>query len=366
MQSTQRPLLTALASIAAALAIAAPATSQQQKVLPHGMGLVEGPLVYTYPFGRTTGAIQLLYDANQVTLGQGVIFGMSFRQSQVTSAQTHPGYTKNYQVTAYTVAATAATMSADPAVNAGTATGTIVFSGPVTLPPINPLLTQPAPFSIQIPFAQPYLFDGSQGNLLLVVETADATTPPTNYRIDAVNFTFNQSTGLSTAIDAQGCVANGRSLSLSVIESAAIVGGSIQQDFSSSTLGAFPVVLAALSLDSQYTDLGIFGMNGCSLWLAPFEFRLTTELPAGGYPLVSWNLPSAPWIEGIAMASQGMGLAASGLLGDSVTSNAVGTRIGGATGPTRNMGMSFRGTGSWSMGTNGVFMAVVALDGVFP
>ncbi len=359
--STFASLLTA-----ALVGLCQPITAQQQKVLPAGMGIVEGPLVYTYPFGRATGAIQLLYDADQVTLGQGVILGMHFRQSQVTATQTHPGYTKNYQVTAYTVATPAATMSADPAVNIGTATGTIVFQGPLMLPPINPLVTQPAPFSVHLPFSAPYLYDGSQGNLLLVVETADTTTPPSNYRIDAVNFTFAATTGLSTGIDTQGCVANGSSLALAVPDAPAIVGGTIQQDFTSSTLGAFPVVLAALSLDSQFTDLGTFGMTGCSLWLAPFEFRLAAELPAGGYPSMSWNLPNAPWIEGIALASQGFGLGASGLLADSVTSNAIGTRIGGSAGPTRNMGMSFRGTGSWSMGTNGVFMAVVNLDGVFP
>ena len=36
------------------------ATAQQQKVVPQGMDFVESSLVYTYPFGRQTGAIQLL------------------------------------------------------------------------------------------------------------------------------------------------------------------------------------------------------------------------------------------------------------------------------------------------------------------
>jgi hypothetical protein len=55
------------------------------------MAFVEGPLVYTYPFGRQAGAIQLLYDADQITTQQGVVTGMRFRQSQVTASQTHPG-----------------------------------------------------------------------------------------------------------------------------------------------------------------------------------------------------------------------------------------------------------------------------------
>jgi hypothetical protein len=357
---------TAALSPLALLALAALAPAQQQKVLPHGMDFVEGPLVYTYPFGRTTGAIQLLYDAPTVTLGQGVILGMKFRQSQVTASQTHPGYTKNYQVTAYTVATPAATMSADPAINVGTAVGTIVFSGPVTLPPVNPLTTQPAPFTIDIPFQQPYLYDGSQGNLLFVVETADTTAVATSYRIDAVNLAFNTATGLSSSIDAAGCANGSRSLALDVTQSAAIVGGSIQQNFTSNAPGSVPIVLACLSLGVQPQDLTPFGMPGCTLWLAPFEFRFVTEQPGGGFLPVSWPIPNAPWAEGIAFASQGLGLAPSGQLGQSVVSNAVGTRIGGQLGATRDMGMSFRSTASWSMGTNGVFMAVVELQGVFP
>jgi hypothetical protein len=348
---------------AALLAVSLPA--QLTKVLPHGMDLVEGPLVYTYPFGRTTGAIQLLYDAAAVTQGQGVVLGMRFRQSQVTSAQLHAGYTKNYQVTAYTVPTPAATMSADPAVNAGTATGTVVFNGPVTLPPVNPLATVPAPFTIHIPFQIPYAYDGSQGNLMFVVETADTTAVAASYRIDAVNFTFNTATGLSSSIDAAGCASGSRSLALSVADGTAVVGGSLAQNFSSAVPGTLPVLAAGVSFGLAPQDLTPFGMPGCTFWLGAMQTQLVLE-QAGTYPTVNWPLPNAPWIEGIAFASQGFGLASTGQLGDSVVSNAVGTRIGGQGGPTRNMGMSFRGTGSWSMGTNGVFMAVVELEGVFP
>ena len=43
----------------------------------------------------------------------------------------------------------------------------------------------PAPFSIAIPFTSPYVFDSTQGNLLLWIETTDQTPVPGLYRIDA-------------------------------------------------------------------------------------------------------------------------------------------------------------------------------------
>ncbi len=350
-----------------ATALVAPCLAQQTRVLPGGMDVVEGPSVYTYPFGRVDGSIQLLYDASTLTLGQGVILGMRFRQSQVTAAQTHPGYTKNYQVTAYTVPTPAALMVADPAVNIGAATGTVVFNGPLTLPPVNPLATQPADFGIHIQFTQPYLFDGSQGNLLLLLDTADMNSVPSgSYRIDAVNFVFSQTTGLSSNIDTAGCFVNGRSLSLAVPAASAIVGGTLQQDLTASGAGGFPIVLAGLSLGAQPMDLAPLGMPGCTSWLAPFQFQLAAQQAGGTYPSVSWSLPNNPWIEGVALVSQALGIDASGALANSAVSNAVGTRIGGSAGPTRNMGMSFRSSAGWAMGTNGVFMAVVALEGVFP
>lgn len=353
-------------SIAVALATAA-LIGQQQKVLPKGMDFVEGPLLYTYPFGRDTGAIQLLYDADQVTLSQGLVSGIRFRQSQVSGSQVHPGYTKNYKVTAYTVLTNSASMVADPAGNLGGAAGTVVFQGPLTLPPIQQLTVQPAPFGIDIPFAPPYVYDGTQGNLLLIIETDDATMPPTGYRIDAVNFAFSAVTGLTQDIDPQGCVVNGESLAIVCSESSVIVGGSLSQTISSSTTGAFPLVAGAVGFTVQPTDLTPIGMAGCTSWPESPLAQFAAENPGGGYPAIVWTLPNDPAIEGLALASQALGIAASGLLADSVTSNSVGTRIGGAAGPIRNMGMSFRSSsGSWFMGSNGVFVAVAELDGIFP
>ncbi len=343
------------------------ATAQQTKVLPAGMDFVEGPLVYTYPFGRASAGMTLLYDADQVTTQQGLLTGMHFRPSQVTAAQTYPSYTKYYQVTAYTVATMAAQMVADPSVNAGAAVGAVVFNGPLTLPAVTLPTTFPVDFTIHIPFSTPFLFDGSMGNLMLVIETADTVAVPTgSYRIDAVNFRDNQVTGLVANLDNQGCTAGGQSLQLAGNALTAIVGGSITQTLSSTSFGAFPVAFAGLSFTAQSQDLAIFGMPGCTSWLGSPVLQLVLENGSGGYPSVVWALPNAPYLEGVALAGQAFGVAGSGLLADSVTSNGVATRIGSNSFPIVKMDMSFRAASTWSKGTAGTFIAVVQFDGVFP
>lgn len=359
---------TTLRLLPAILALSSPfATAQQQKVVPQGMDFVESSLVYTYPFGRQTGAIQLLYDADQITTQQGLITGMRFRQSQITATQTYPSYQKNYKVTAYTVATSAVAMVADPAVNAGAAVPTIVFQGPLTLPAVTFITTYPGTFSIDIPFTTPYVFDGSQGNLLLLLETDDTTAVPTgSYRIDAVNLRNNQVTGLSASLDAQGCIAQSQFLTLATDPTSAIVGGSITQNIGSSSPGAFPVVLSGLSFSVQQANLALYGMPNCTSWLGPASFQLVLENLGGGYSPLVWNLPPDPSIEGIAMAGQALGLPPNGLLSDSVTSNGSAVRIGSSTFPIVKSNMSFRSTGSWAMGTTGTFIAVVQFEGVFP
>jgi hypothetical protein len=354
---------------ASLLALAAPsATAQQLKVVPMGMDFVESPLVYTYPFGRQTGAISLLYDADQITTQQGILFGIRFRQSKVTAAQLYPSYTKNYQVTAYTVQAMAATMAANPLVNAGSAVGTVVFNGPLTLPAVTQITTYPADFGIHIPFTTPYVYDGSTGNLLLVIETADTVAVPGgSYRLDAVNFANNVVTGLSANIDDSGCSVQGQSLTLAAAPLAAIVGGSITQTLTSSSLGAFPAVMAGISFTRFEQNLAMFGMPSCTSWMGPSVLMFALENPTGGYPNIVWSLPNDPSIEGIALCGQALGLPPSGLLSDSVTSNGVGTRIGSSSFPVKRMGMSFSNDLiSWSQGTNGTFIAVAQFDGVFP
>jgi hypothetical protein len=338
--------------------------AQQTTVVPRGMADIEGSLVLTYPFGRADGAIQVLADADQVTLGQGLLTGIAFRQSQVTATQTYAAYSKNYRVTVYTVATTAATMVADLAVNVGSATGTVVFQGQLNVPAVAPTVLQPAPFALQIPFSPPYVFDGSQGNLLLLVETADtAAVPSGSYRLDAEVFRTANIEGLVAAIDPAGCVVQGSSLTLAATASTAIVGGGLTTNLTASS-AAFPAALLGLSLVRQDTDLSVFGMTGCTSYIGGFAFQVVLGGPA--YPTVTWNVPPRPALEGLPLFTQALGIAASGQLPDSAVSNALAIRIGSATNPTPHASSAFRAGGNWSKGAAGDYLPIVQLQGVFP
>lgn len=326
------------------------------------MDYVEGPSVYTYPFGRVDGAIQLLIDADQITQGVAVITALRFRPSQQT--QTVASYTKNYQVTAYTVATAAAQMVADLGINTGSATGTVVFLGPLTLPAAGPLAVQPAPFSIAIPFQAPYVFDGTQGNLLLLVETADQGPVTGTYRIDAVQFRSNTITGLVAPIDLQGCTAGGAGLTSSTAEANAILGGGIVTTVTSSLPGAFPSVLTALSFSRRDIDLGPLGMPGCTARIGPDAFLVLLEV-GGAYPPATWGVPATPALEAAAVLTQSVGLTAAGLLG-AVVSNAEAIRIGSNQSPTPRTNTAFRAGAGWFIGNAGEFAPVVQLEGAFP
>lgn len=355
-----RPIALALLATASILA------AQQNKVVPAGMEFVEGPSVLTYPFGRVDAAIQVLFDADQITLQPGVITSCKLRPSQTSS--NYASYTKNYRMTLYQVPVMAATMANDPATNIGTAVGTVVFDGPLTLPNAQALAVQPAPFAIDFPFLVPFPFDGSLGNLLMVLETNDLTTPgATNYPLDAVNLRTANITGLVAAIDTAGCTANNNTMTITGNAATAIVGGTISHTITATNAAGLPFAFAGLGLTRQQVDLGVVGMPGCTSWLGLMTFQLA--LASGtSYPTVNWNVPNNPIFEGAGVILQAFGTDGNGL-GNSVTSNGLAVRVGSSSAPVKKINSSFRGaTGtSWfALGNLGLYSPVFQFQGVFP
>lgn len=349
------------------LLLATALSAQQTLVVPHGMDFVEGGTSNNYPFGRVTAGAQFLIDGDQISTQQSVINEIRFRQDNVAANGTVPSYTKDYVVTCYTVQTPASVMSATPSVNIGTATPHVVFSGALTLPAVQVLTTWPAAFDIVIPLNPPFVFDPTQGNFLFVIETLNTGAVSGTYRLDAVTIRNDTATGQSASMETNGCIVAGQYLNLSVNAAQAIVGGSITQTITSSSFGAFPAVMTGLSFTVQPQNLAAFGMPTCTSWMGPFVLQFVLENSGGGYPSVVWNLPADPYLEGVALSSQALGVAPTGLLSDSVTSNGVGTRIGRNLTPlVPHSNMSFRTTGSWAMSAVGTSMPIVQLGGVFP
>lgn len=358
-------------------ALAALLPAQQTKVLPKGMDLVEGPSVFQYPFGTVNHGIQMLVDADQITAGVAVIQGMRFRPTQQT--QTTTGWTRNYTVTAYTVAMNAQTFSLlsspyDPNLVLGGATPTVVFSGPLTLPATAPLTLTPASFSIQIPFSTPYVFDASLGNLALMVELND-TAPPVTCRVDAVQFrntgTTTVPTGIVAPIDTAGCVVSGTSMTSATTDTLAILGGAVQTQLTASPPGAFPAAFVALGFDRGNTDLGFLGLQpGCFARINGSFLDTIAIAGPGGFAPVVWNIPFDPNLLGAGAITQSVGLAPSLLLSDSVVTNAEAIRVGDSVLPTPKTNCGFHtvsgATNAWFKGVVGEFSPVIQLDGTFP
>jgi hypothetical protein len=352
----------------AALALVASLSAQQSKVVPAGMDNVEGPLVYTYPFGRVDGALCILYDADQITTStSGVILGINFRPSQQT--QTALGYTKPYRVTMYTVPMTAAQMmalgsSVNPATIIGTATPTVCFNGPLTLPSIGPLTTAPSAFTINIPFTTPYLFDGTQGNLFMVLETTDTTPVTQTYRIDAVLFRNTLAEGIAADMDTLGCAAAGATVSIATTNASAMIGSAIDTAITPSLGGVFSLALSALGFDRTDIPLAPLGLPGCTSRLGLSVVTQALIDTGAGFPHATWPIPAVSAYVGLQVFTQAIALPAVG--SGVAVSNGQALRIGSNAPAPVKASMAFRSTSTWSQGTAGEFVAVVRFDGVFP
>lgn len=347
-------------------ALASALSAQQLKTVPHGFAEIEGGTTQTYPLGRVESKMQIIIDADQVTLTQGLLTGIALRPNKQTGTQASSGYTKNYSVTVYQTTTNAASFSADPTTNIAGAAGTVVFNGPLTVPNAAATPTWPVPFNIQFPFTAPLLIDGSQGNLLILIETTDQAPVPNSYSIDAQLFRTSTITGVVSAIDAAGCVANGNSLTLSNAATSATLGNTLMQTLTGS--GNIAAAMVMLGFARQDIDLSIFGMPGCWDRIGAFS----TQLVIGATGTVQWGIPAIPVLEGLPVYSQALGIPTSGLIADFPVSNAEGVRICSNLTPAPHIDCAWyvvtsTNPGSWSKSGAGNFYApVVQLQGVFP
>jgi hypothetical protein len=256
-------------------------------------------------------------------------------------------------------------MVADLTTNTRLATGTVVFNGPVTLPSSGALTVAPAPFQIALPFTTPYLFNGAQGNLLLLIETTDQVPAAGTYRVDSVTFNSTVVQGIVADVDGTGCSAAGASVHLGGNAATAMVGGNVDLTLTSSLPGAFPVALSCFAFDRPLTDLTALGMPGCRSWLGALVFQILTE-SGGSYPHSVVPVPGNVALEGLPVFAQVLALPPSGMLQGAVTSNALAIRIGPPGLPTVHNQCAFRAAAGWFISNAGESLPIVQLEGVFP
>ncbi len=368
------PTMSSRSFVFAVFAAALPA--QQFKVIPAGMDFVEGPSVSTVPFSATTSGIQMLISASSITSSVGYVNGIRFRPSQVTSTQSSLGFTKNYQVRCFTVAMTPFQFEAlatpyDPNLVIGGAVATTVFNGPVTFPPVAQFAVAPPPFTIHFPFSSPYIVDASQGNLLVMLESTDLTATPGTYRIDAVQFRETEITGIAAPIDTVGCGVNGTTLTSTPVATQIVDNGQISVSLASAPAAAFPAAVVMLSLTRADIDLGAVGLFGCTSRMGSFDFSQFAIATGGVYAPTIWSIPNDPYLRGLGLVTQSLGLSASGNFADSAVSNAHALRIGeNQLPPTITAMYGFHTVtttvDNWFHGAVGGISPVVQLEGLFP
>lgn len=349
-----------------AVFLAAPTPAQNRKVLPPGFATIEGNATHTYPFGRQTGGIQMIHDATWVTQQQGLVQGVRFRAEGSDFNANLPGYSKAYDLTVATTPISGIGMTTDPVQNHGGVQPTMAFSATLNVPNSAAQPTAPRPFAIHFPFNQPFPFDGTQGNLILTLTTADTISPPARYGLDAATLRSTTGEGAIETISL-GCMnGTGAELSLLVDEPSFTWGGQLLATVMSNSPGAFPTAVLLLGLNRVDLDLGIVGMPGCNL-VAGDAIAQTIVETGGSYPPYTLPIPSTASLEGVALIGQVLGLTQTGTLTGAVTSDGLGMRIGSLTGASvQGQSIFTMDQVSWFIGRVGTYMPIVELDGIFP
>ncbi len=318
-------------SLAIACLCAAPLSSQVKKVVPPEYAGFEAGSRFAFPFAKTSAQMQILTDGKLVSNGPGFLAAIGFRPDKPLT--TTAGYTKKYRVTLYPTAVVPAAMTTNPVTNIGSAKGTVVFDGSLSVPTVPAQLTAPArSFALRIPANALYPFDGATKNLLVHLETRDMSAVSKWYP-DAVS-RGNPGIRAEKSVVGLGCSyspsgAGSYSLRMS-IGSAAYLGGSLdvtlKRSPSTTPIGTWPT--AVLGLDASITrpgypmDMTRNGMPGCNLFIAAPYTWFVGEQSSGAYPAVNLSIPNLPGLAGTAFFAQALGASPGGSLVGSVLTDA--------------------------------------------
>ncbi len=359
--------------LAASLLLLAAVPAQITRHVPPGFDDVEGNRSFTYPFGRQDTKLQILVDAAWVTTGTGIVNSIAMRPEGSLTA-TYPGYSKAYTLTLWTTPVTAAAMTNDPVANTGNTTPTLGFSSTLNLPTAAPATRLPAPFGVVFPLTTPYVFLGATGNLLLQIDTADATTPPGSWNVDAVFRRSNSQELILASVSPTCSNGNGHTLNLTPDRTSGAVGGALTLNLRQTTSTAF--ALAAVFLGSTNRapgfpfDLTGLGMTNCSWAIDMLANQIA--VPTGGvFPATQWPIPAGPWLVDLPLYHQALGLASPTSLANAVVSEAWVTLVHPGTGYATQANSVFyvASSASWFLsagaGTGGL-VPVLELDGIFP
>lgn len=297
------------------LFVAAPLFAQSFVVVPNGYEALEGTSAARTPLGWTSSRIQYLVDGSQLCPSVAVITNLRLRLDGGNFNVDAP-VAKTFQATldAYEVPIAPAAMSATFATNLGTAVGTPVFSGTLSVPAAARVLPYPNPWTVDIVLTTPIVYTRANGNLLLDLVLTGGSGD--NWPADGFFVHGTEARGEATRIHADSaCVSAAGSLSLDVpaVLGNGVVGGSLQVTHTvTPTPGAaVDFVIHMVSLENQQSGglplplpLGVLGAPACLLNLDP---QLLSLVPTASGSMV-WQLPNASSAIGVPLFTQAVGV----------------------------------------------------------
>lgn len=302
-------------TLAAAALLLAALPAQTAVVVPNGYADLEGTSAARTPFGWTSGRVQYLVDGAQLCQSIAVLTNVQFRLDGGNFNIDAPtGKTFTATLIAYDVPIAPGAMTNTWTTNVGAATGTTLFQGTLTVPGANRQYPYPNPWTIDIPFAQPYVYQRQNGNLLLDLTVTGGSAD--NWPADGFFLHRSEARGEISAIWQDGACTNGRgdALELAVPQVAnnGVLGGqlTVQHTATPAPGGAIDFVYHVLSLDNRSSNaqplpvqLGSLGFGNCQLNVDP----QVGQLLATSTGQCIWNLPGSTQFLGTALFTQAVG-----------------------------------------------------------
>lgn len=300
--------------------------------LPRHAGLADANQAHYAPFGFAGQRSQLLIEAAAVASSPSVVTGLRFRADRplgALAAITWPNVTVRMSHSAVPLASMATSFASNE-----TEVPQTVFQGAVTLPARTPVTSGAEPWNVVVAFPNGFLFDPSQGNLLLDLVVDGVSALPEIGWLDAA-----EPGGGFTSFGHPGDHPQFDTMTLRVdtgvvFDSLRIAPGNTIEFRAIRQFSAAPGVLVlATSPLPQSVDLTPLGAPGNELFVAPEAivplstwtlglFGVETTLPL--------SVPNQPSLLGVVVRGQAIVIDPTANALGLLTSDAVEVRIGDA------------------------------------
>ncbi len=294
--------------LATSLALAA----QTAVVVPNGYENLEGTSAARTPVCWADGRVLDLVDGSQLCTTLAVLTNVQFRLDGGNFNVDAPT-TKTFQATlvAYELPLQPGTLTNNWANNLGSATGTVLFSGTLTVPGATRIYPYPNPWTVDIPFAQPFFYQRANGNLLLDLEVSGGTGD--NWPADGFFLHGSEARGEVTRIweDTSCTNARGDTLSLGIppVLGNGVLGTQleVQHTATPGPNGNLDFVYHGVGIDNRMLGsaplpvaLGALGFPGCQ---QNVDVLVGQFVPTGNGRCL-WSLPSDPAFVGLPLFTQ--------------------------------------------------------------